>query len=73
MNERINLRLIEYDPLRANAMLRIARQFAVEKAGGRPGVGGCTVYAFDGWSCHAYWTEARAVVVVEGPDLGVIR
>jgi hypothetical protein len=72
MNERINLRFIDYDPLRAEAMLGIARRFAVEKAGARHGVSGCTVYAFKGWSCRAYWTQARAVVVVEGPDLGVI-
>ncbi len=73
MNERITLRFIDYDPVKADTMLRIARQFAVEKSGGRPGPGPGTVYACGGWACRAYWTRGRAVVVRELPDLGVVR
>lgn len=62
-NETIILRFHAYDPLRAEAMLGVARQFAAEfidrPHGGRKGC----AYSFRDWACLAYWTKARAVVV----------
>jgi len=63
VRESIILRFHEFDPDRAESMVRCARDFAVSKIGGKVGRWGATVYAFHGWACVAYWTKARAVVV----------
>lgn len=63
--EQITLRFLDYEPLRAEAMLGCARRFASEEPDKPPGERNGTVYAFKGWACVAYWTPARAVVVRE--------
>lgn len=66
MNERINLRFHDFSPEVAAFMLACARSFAVSKMDGRPGPGHGTGFRSPGGRvCHAYWTKARAIVVVE--------
>lgn len=63
---RITLRMKKHDPTKAAFMLSCAQWFATEKAGGPPGPGHGTAYSSHGGHvCYAYWTKARAVVVVE--------
>lgn len=75
MNERIRLEFVDYDEHRAGLMLTVARRFATANIHGRTGLRRGWVYAFgppdapysgpDRWSCVAYWTPARVVVVRE--------
>lgn len=69
MNESIRLHFVDYDDRLAERMLWVARDFAVDKIDGRPGVRYGTVYRFvGGGRVLAYWTRARAVVVRELTD-----
>jgi hypothetical protein len=66
MNERINLRFNDFTPEVATFMLNCARLFAVDKVRGAAGPRhGIAYSSHGGHVCFAYWTKARAVVVVE--------
>jgi hypothetical protein len=64
-NECINLRFIEFEPLKAECMLGCAREFGSARIDGTPGIRHGTVFSFHGWACVAYWTPTRTVVVRE--------
>lgn len=57
------LRVHDFDPLRVEAMIGCAREFAGSKPDHKAGIGGSTIYGFKGWACYAHWTKARAIVV----------
>lgn len=68
MNERITLRFREYDPELAHWLLDVARSFAVTFINRQSGVRCAVGYSRNGWKAHAYWTRARAVVVVDSTE-----
>lgn len=65
MNERIHLRFQDYSPEVATFMLSCARDFMADKPNGAAGPGHGTGFRHGVRWCFAYWTRARAVVVVE--------
>lgn len=65
--EVVILRFVDFDPERAEQMLRCARSFATGYTGGPTGERRGCVYGFGRWSCVAFWTRRRAVVVRELP------
>lgn len=65
--EVIHLRFHEYTPEKAASMLAAARDFAVTKIDGRPGLRHGSWYGPIGGPVRyiAYWTKTRAVTVME--------
>lgn len=69
MNEVMTLRFVDFDPHLAAWMVECGRSFATMKAGGPTGQRRGVAFARPSreWVCFAYWTQKRAVVVVEQP------